>query len=265
MTHLSTLVFFHAHPDDEAISTAGTMALAADAGHRVVLIVATRGEEGEVEDGFLADGESLDDRRTAESMAAAQVLGVSRVEFLGYRDSGMMGTPENDNPACFWQVDHEDAARRLALILEEESADVLTVYDDHGGYGHPDHITVHRVGHRAAEIADTPHVYEATMNRDRARAHREQETTGGPDPEVDAFYATLGTPDAEITTAVDVSSVLDRKRAAMAAHPSQISADSWFLQLAPDAFRAAFGIEWFIRTRPEFEGSVPDERDTFLV
>src|SRR5687767_5775269 len=163
---MGTLVCFHAHPDDECIATGGTMALAAEAGHRVVLVLATRGEHGEVADGFLGSGETLTDRRVVETQAAADVLGVSRVEFLGYVDSGMMGTSENDLPGSFWTADVDEAAERLAAILREEDADVLTCYDEIGGYGHPDHIQVHRVGLRAAELAGTPKVFQATINRD---------------------------------------------------------------------------------------------------
>ena len=163
---MTTLVCFHAHPDDECIQTGGTMAMAAEQGHRVVLVLATRGEHGEVADGFLDPGEELWQRRIIETDASAKALGVQRVEFLGYVDSGMIDTPENDAEGAFWQADVEDAARKLAAILEEEDAEVLTIYDDHGGYGHPDHIQVHRVGVRAAELAGTPVVYEATMNRD---------------------------------------------------------------------------------------------------
>jgi len=264
---LATLVFFHAHPDDEAIGTAGTMALAVASGHRVVLVVATKGEEGEVDDGVLDDGETLEDRRAAETLAAAEILGVDRVEFLGYRDSGMMGEPSNDNRSCFWRADLEEAAARLARILDREGADVLTVYDDHGGYGHPDHIQVHRVGHRAADLAGTPRVYENTMNRDRIGRMRSalRGADGDDEGDTDAIYDTIGTPDGEISTAVDVTTVLDKKRAAMMAHPSQIQADSWFFRLAPDAFSEAFGTEWYVRTRPPFEGAIPQDRDDRLV
>ena len=163
---MATLVCFHAHPDDEAIATGGTMAKAAADGHRVVLVCATRGEHGEVPDGFLGAGESLADRRVLETDAAAMALGVSRVAFLGYTDSGMVGTPENELDGSFWRADVEEAAARLAAILVEEQADVLTCYDEIGGYGHPDHIQVHRVGLRAGELAGTPKVFQATINRD---------------------------------------------------------------------------------------------------
>jgi len=245
-----TLVTFHAHPDDESIMTAGTMARAAAEGNRVVLVVATRGELGEyAPDALLAD-ETIGDRREAEQLEAARLLGVDRVEFLGYHDSGMNGEPTNDAPSAFARADIEAAARRLAEILTDEQADVLTVYDDHGGYEHPDHVQVYRVGVRAAEIAGTPRVYEATANRDYIQALIETNAEALPDtpdaPDA-ASMATFGTPAAEITTTVDVRDYTDRKREAMAAHASQIPADSFFMQLPPEAFREAFGYEWFIR------------------
>ena len=119
-----TLVTFHAHPDDEAIATGGVMAKAAADGHRVVLVVATRGEHGEVAEDVLDAGETLAARRVIETQRAAELLGVARVEFLGYTDSGMMGTPENDAAGSFWSAPVEEAAQRLATILGEERADV---------------------------------------------------------------------------------------------------------------------------------------------
>src|SRR5918998_6656610 len=104
---MATLVTFHAHRDDESIATGGVMAKASDEGHRVVLVVATRGEHGEVAEGFLEDGEALWERRVRETQACAEILGVARVEFLDYVDSGMMGSPENDLPDSFWQADLE--------------------------------------------------------------------------------------------------------------------------------------------------------------
>ncbi len=245
-----TLVTFHAHPDDEAIATAGTMARAKAEGHRVVLVFATKGELGEHAPDALAPGETLRDRRVAEVDAAARTLGVDRVEFLGYHDSGMAGEDTNGHDHAFAQADLDEAAERLARLLRDEAADVLTVYDDHGGYGHPDHTPVHRVGVRAAALAGTPRVYESTMNRDYIRSQMAEhaddlpETVDVPDAtEMDDF----GSPDEIITTRVDVRDFIDVKRAAMAAHASQIPPDSFFLSLPPDAFREAFGYEWFIR------------------
>ena len=111
---MATLVSFHAHPDDESIHVGGTLAKAAKTGHRVVLVFATRGEHGEVADGFLDDGEALGQRREVETGQSAEILGAQRVEFLGYLDSGMIGTPENELPDAFWQADVDEAAERLA-------------------------------------------------------------------------------------------------------------------------------------------------------
>ncbi|MBA2751393.1 MAG: PIG-L family deacetylase [Actinobacteria bacterium] len=248
---MATLVTFHAHPDDEAISCGGTMAKAASEGHRVVLVVATRGENGEVPDDFLPPGEPLFERRTKETEAAARILGVSRVAFLGYVDSGMMGTPENDVPGSFWQADLDDAAGRLAAILTGEGADVLTIYDANGTYGHPDHIQVHRVGARAAELAGTERVYEATANRDHMAELMSQAEKLGIDTseiENEEFdFDDFGTPGAQITTRVDVNAFLEQKRAAMAAHASQIAETSFFLAMPAEAFTATWGVEWFIR------------------
>src|ERR1700722_16379287 len=122
---MATAVFFHAHPDDEAIQTGGTMARMAAEGHRVVLVTATRGELGEVPDGFLAPGETLEERRGVELAAACKVLGVARHEYPGDKDSGMAGEPTNDDPTCFWQADVDEAGARLAAILDEEHADVF--------------------------------------------------------------------------------------------------------------------------------------------
>jgi LmbE family N-acetylglucosaminyl deacetylase len=160
-----------------------------------------------------------------------------------------MGTPENDAPGSFWTADVDEAAAKLATILREENADVLTVYDDNGGYGHPDHIQVHRVGMRAAELAGTPRVYQNTMNRDhmlRARPPAAGERLDYELPELDED-SPFGKPEADITTAVDVTRHLATKRAAMRAHPSQISEQSFFLAMPDNAFEYAFGTEWFIR------------------
>ena len=220
-------------------------------GHRVVLVVATRGEQGEVPDGFLDHGEQLWQRRVRETHAAAEILGAERVEFLGYRDSGMMGEPTNDEPGSFWTVPVEEAAEKLAAILREENADVLTCYDDFGGYGHPDHIQVHRVGMRAAELAGTPRVYQATQNREQLikgmSGLADQARALGLDVPEAADMSRIGKPAAEITAAVDVTGYLDYKRKAMRAHGSQIAEDSFFLALPDEFFAVAFGTEWFIR------------------
>jgi LmbE family N-acetylglucosaminyl deacetylase len=261
---LCTLVTFHAHPDDAEITCGGTMARAKAKGHRVVLVVATRGELGERRPGVLDEDESLTDRRVAETLAAAEILGVDRVEFLGYHDSGMAGDAANTAPGAFASAEVDEAARRLAAILEDERADVLTVYDDNGGYGHPDHIQVHRVGVRAAEIAGTPVVYEGTINRDYLKRLM-IEHAGAMDGIDESERPTaedldgIGVAESRITTTVDVREFVDVKRKAMAAHGSQIGPESFFLAMPDEAFRESFGYEWFIR-----RGAPAGTRETTL-
>lgn len=250
MSAVATAVFFHAHPDDEAIATGGTMARMAAEGHRVVLVTATAGELGEFPEGFLDPDEDLADRRARELADACAVLGVARHECLGFGDSGMAGTDTNDRPGSFWRTPVDEAATALAGILRDEQAEVLTVYDENGVYGHPDHIQVHRVGLRAAEMAGTGRVFMATVNRTylqdlASRAEELGVTMPGDDggPTVDG----LGVGEERVNAAVDVSDFLGAKRAAMAAHASQISETSFFLAVPPEAFAAMWGTEWYIR------------------
>jgi LmbE family N-acetylglucosaminyl deacetylase len=261
---VATLLSFHAHPDDECIACGGVLCKASDEGHRVVLVVATRGEQGEVPEGFLADGEELRQRRVAETHAAAEILGVHRVEFLGYTDSGMMGTPANDAPGSFWRTPVDEAAKKLAALLDSERAEVLTCYDDNGTYGHPDHIQVHRVGMRAAELAGTPRVFQSTANRDQvadrlAELRAGGQTSGIQMPDI-GDVAEFGKPESIITAAVDVTPYVARKRRAMRAHASQIGEQSFFLAMPDEVFRTAFGTEWFIR-----DGQGPGITETDLL
>ncbi len=250
---MATLVTFHAHPDDECIACGGVMRKAHEDGHRVVLVVATRGELGEVPDGFLDDGEQLWQRRVGETQAAADILGADRVEFLGYTDSGMMGEPTNDQPGTFWTADVEEAAGKLAAILREENADVLTVYDDHGGYGHPDHIQVHRVGARAAELVGLEQVFQNTINRtaliEGSKVMGESLPEGIELPDFES-QPDFGKPFEVITHSVDVSAHASRKRASMQAHRSQISETDFFLTMPDEVFARAFGTEWYIADGP---------------
>ena len=265
---MGTLVCFHAHPDDEAIATGGSMARAHADGHRVVLVVATDGRHGETPDD-LAEGETLADRRRIETMRSAEVLGADRVEFLGYADSGMTGWEQNGSEDSFHAADLDEAAERLAAVLRDEAPDVLTTYDWHGNYGHPDHVKVHLVGARAAELVaaelSTMRVFEATMNRDAmtrliAAAAGSAEfagagadaDAGGPgpadfDPEAPADDGNpFGTPEAELTLEVDVSAHVEAKRNAIRCHRSQVSDSDFFLAMGDEQFAAAFGLEWFI-------------------
>lgn len=258
---MGTLVAFHAHPDDESMTTGGTLARASAEGHRVVLVVATGGEYGESPED-LAEGETLVDRRRAETERSVASLGVHRLVWLGYRDSGMQGWEQNADPASFQQAPLDQAAERLAAILREEHADVLIAYDWHGNYGHPDHVKVHQVGHRAAELAGTPTLFEATMNRDEmVRWFETQEMGDEFDPREPMDDGNpLGTPEAELSLRVDVGDYLAQKRASIGSHRSQATDTAMFLDMPDEVFATAFSTEWFIQP-----GAAPGLRDGFVL
>lgn len=251
-----TLVSFHAHPDDEALLTAGTLARAAAEGHRVVLVTATDGAAGLTSAEILGAG-SLAERRRAELDASASALGVARVVHLGLPDSGF-GASATGDPAAFGALDPEQAAAALVEVLRAERADVLTTYDPTGGYGHPDHRQVHRAGAVAARIAGTPSVLEATVERDLlARAARLAAALRMLDRGAAQRLQDAYAPRAVITHRVDVRAFVAAKRAAMTAHASQaVGAEegSRTLRLLLDLpgwlFDRILGHEWYIdRTR----------------
>jgi len=254
-----TLVAFHAHPDDEALLTGGTLARAAAEGHRVVLVVATAGEAGLARD---APGPQLGQRRRQELADAAAALGCARVEVLGYADSGMYGEAGGEH--AFSNADVDVAAARLAEILREEQADVLTVYDPAGGYGHPDHVQVAKVGVRAAELAGTPVVLEATApGRAFTAVLRGLSFLGHPLGGAPLGIAGVFAPPATITHRVRVRGVLRRKRAAMAAHASQQRGGTGrraidrFVRLPLPVFWLVFGRELYV----EHGRPAPDRLD----
>jgi LmbE family N-acetylglucosaminyl deacetylase len=157
-----TLMTVHAHPDDETIGTGGTMAKAVRDGRRVVLVTGTRGELGEIVVPELDTPENhrrLGEIRAAELEAAMGELGVTEWENLGYRDSDMMGRVGNLDARSFWQADLDDAARRLVWLIRRYQPDVITTYNEYGGYGHPDHIRTHDVAVRAWPRAGDPAWY----------------------------------------------------------------------------------------------------------
>lgn len=253
MDPVPTIVFLHAHPDDEASQTAGAMARASAEGSRVVTVYGTGGEHGEEPGAGLPEGETLTDWRRREAEASAAVLGVQRVAWLGYRDSGMTGWEQNGHEGAFHSADLDEAAGRLATILDEEDADVLVGYDWHGGYGHPDHVRVHAVVHRAAELATRrPRLLESTMNRDQMRTFHQAAVAAGqgdksfdPDSDMDDGNP-LGTPEAEIHWRVDVTDYLPQRRAALEAHASQATDIEGMLGMPEEYFLAFFGFEHYI-------------------
>jgi LmbE family N-acetylglucosaminyl deacetylase len=242
---VATVVAFHAHPDDEVILTGGTLAWAVAAGHRVVVVTATDGRMGN----------EPDDTRVDELRSSASILGVHRVECLGYADSGYGPIFYDDPPGRvrFARVNVDEAAQRLALVLRAENAQLLLSYQRNGGYGHRDHVQVHHVGKRAAELAATPRVLEVTMPRELLHRvsclARVLRLPAPYDPDV---VRTAYAPRATITHRINVRRFARQKRDALAAHRSQIGSGptartfGLLLRLPPRAFGLVFGREWFV-------------------
>lgn len=247
----ATVVAFHAHPDDEVLYTGGTLALAARAGHRVVLVTATSGEAG-LTSGRVRAGGDLGAVRSGELHASAAALGVHRVVQLGFADSGLDGTAAGASGFC--HQDPGEVAAQLEEVLAQERPDVLCVYDAAGGYGHPDHRQVHVAGVLAGARAKVPWVMQATVERERLR--RALGVVGRlpglpygfhPDAVAGAYSARQ-----DITHVVDVRAALGAKRAAMVAHVSQAAADGSartldiLRRLPGPLFAAVMGTEWFV-------------------
>jgi LmbE family N-acetylglucosaminyl deacetylase len=223
-----TVVALHAHPDDEALWSGGALAMLAAAGHRVVIVVAT--------DGHLGDGADPEAGiRLAELAASAAVLGAARVEHLGYADSGHGAAlyPDPADRQRFVRADLDEAAGRLADLLRAEKASVLIGYDARGGYGHRDHIRVHEVAVRAAELVDGVRVLEATLPRETVDRMVRLGRLGvlfRPAPPAGRAAAAAREPDApmftprrEIAYRLDVRRYARQKRAALTAHASQLT------------------------------------------
>jgi LmbE family N-acetylglucosaminyl deacetylase len=260
----------HAHPDDELFGTGGTFARYADEGDSTILVCATGGEEGEIHDPDLDPVEAkphLGEIRKEELRCSAAVLRIGTIEYLGYRDSGMVGTPENANPASFHQADRMEATARLVRLVRRYRPQVLVSYNDFGGYGHPDHIKAHLITRAAFDRAADPEfeptpdlapwqplkLYETAMLKDMVRLWRERSREGHeraaaeaaaeavakgtepPSPEpwdpsnFDEMEQHSLTLD-EITTRYDVSQYRSRVVEGARCHRTQIPQDSEFFK-----------------------------------
>lgn len=266
---MGTLLLVHAHPDDEAISTGGAMMKARADGHRVVLVTATRGEVGEI---YNMDEAStrphLGDVRTKELEAASGLLGVNRGEFLDYRDSGMVGTADNENPKSFHQAPLDEAAAKLAAILREERPDVVVTYDADGTYGHPDHIKAHLTTNAALDLLEKEgwrpsKLYYTGIPRTLMQKFMESLPDDAQRQEREGTITIPGTPDELLTTKVDVGEYVDRKREAFAAHVTQNDPNSWFTTMADQLYRLAFGTEYYRLARGKPGSDLP-ENDLFV-
>lgn len=285
------MLLVHAHPDDETIGSGTTMALyAADPRSSVTLVTCTLGEEGEILVPELAhlgadQQDLLGEHRMTELSAAMAALGVTDFRLLGgpgaYRDSGMMGTPPNDRPDCFWRADLLAATTHLVEVIREVRPQVVVTYDDFGGYGHPDHIQAHRVAMYGVALAEAPSfrpdlgaahsvakVYWTAFPKGMLRAgidalREAGETTGF--AAMDPDNLTFGIDDELVTTAIDGSAHGQAKLDAMRAYPTQISLDGGFFALSNNIGSPAGSTEYFRLVRGQAAGPFDaDGRETDL-
>ncbi len=265
------LLLVHAHPDDESIGTGATMAAYAAQGADVTLVTCTRGELGEIippELAYLAAGagDRLGEYRAGELAAACAALGVTDHRFLGgpgrWRDSGMMGLPDNQDPGCFWQADLDEAAGELAAVIRDVAPQVVVTYDANGFYGHPDHIQAHRVTRRAVRVAADSHaavppgggspwrvakLYATAM----PRSVLAEAIKLGPAPPAGLTQAgsvadlPFGVPDEQVTTEIDGTGYLAAKIAALRSHATQVAVDGPFFALSDMVGQRIDGHEYY--------------------
>ncbi len=251
-----TLMAVHAHPDDEVLGTGGVFVRYAEEGVRTVLVTCTNGEQGDGPGG-VKPGEpghnaaEVVATRLAELRKSVAYLEVSDVELLGYRDSGMVGWAANADPGVFCNVPLAEPAERIAALMRKYRPQVVVTYDANGNYGHPDHIQAHRAAVAAAEATGIPakFYYSAVPKSAFARLRDALVASGANIEELD-IPDDFGTPDEEITTEIDVSAYVERKREALAAHGSQTE-NSFFTRLPDEVVTLALSYESFtLRSAP---------------
>jgi N-acetyl-1-D-myo-inositol-2-amino-2-deoxy-alpha-D-glucopyranoside deacetylase len=268
---VNRILLVHAHPDDETINNGATMARYVAEGASVTLLTCTLGEEGEVlvpelEQLAADQADQLGGYRIWELRGAMDALGVTDVRFLGgpgrFRDSGMMGTPANENPRAFWNADLDEAVAHAVAVVREVRPQVVVTYDENGGYGHPDHIQAHRVAMAAVDAAADPayrpdlgeewsvaKVYWNAMPRsvlqrgiDALKAAGEESFFEGVESADDIPFAV---PDEEVAAAVDGRGFVSHKDAAMRAYPTQIMVDGPFFALSNNLGQEVLGTEYY--------------------
>jgi N-acetyl-1-D-myo-inositol-2-amino-2-deoxy-alpha-D-glucopyranoside deacetylase len=270
------LLAVHAHPDDECLGTGGILARYSAEGVRTVLVTCTDGAVGEISDAALASPENLALVRAGELDESVRILGISRLAKLGYRDSGMQGTADNQHPASFHQADFDEAVGKVVGLIREERPDVVVTYDENGGYGHPDHIRAHQVAVAAFEAAGDPQrfpdagapwssakLYYAVIARstfprfiERLREAGIESPFTAASEEQTEERPTFGVSDDRITTTVDVSQYVETKRLSLAAHRTQMGPDQFFMRIPPELFGEFFGHENFQRVSGPTAGSL---------
>jgi LmbE family N-acetylglucosaminyl deacetylase len=267
-----TLMAVHAHPDDESSSTGGVLATYSGQGIRTVVVTCTNGEFGDAPGGVKPgqdghDAATVAQLRLAELRQAAKILGVSDLETLGYHDSGMPDWDYKDRPEAFCNIPLAEVSGRIGALMERYRPQVVVSYDPDGPYQHPDHVHAARAAAAAAQATGIPAKFYLTAMRgsDMQKVWDALRERGvdvpGPRNVTPEMRAQMAAAEARITTTIDITPVLARKREALLSHSSQIS-DSWFSKIPPDIAEGAFGRETFVRASDTTGAALP-ENDLF--
>jgi LmbE family N-acetylglucosaminyl deacetylase len=267
----TTILAMFAHPDDEAFGTGGILALNAAKGYGTALVTATRGEAGEISDPKLANRENLGQVREQELRKAAQLLGISELVVLDYRDSGMAGTDDNQHPQSLAQADADEVTEQLVGIIRRIKPRAVLTFDENGGYGHPDHIAIHKhtvaAYHAAGDSTKftnqgepwTPQrLYYSVFPKSTFAKMREMLKEHGQDTsQLDSFEEIdIGWPDDKIHGIVDVSSVVDAKWAALNSHKTQFGPDNLFNKIPVESAKELMAREYLVQIVPEVSDAV---------
>lgn len=264
--HTKKILAIFAHPDDEAFGTGGSLARYAGQGHLVYLVCATRGEVGEISDPSLATHETLGQVREGELRCSAETMGIKELIFLGYRDSGMIDTPENLDPRAYINAQAQEVIRTLVELIRRIKPDIVITFEPNGGYGHPDHIAIHRHTlesfFRAADPAFLPgvgsvwqanHLFYTAIPRSffiELRSLLQQ--NGSETDDLDSLMRNEnGWPDEQVNVIVDVSDTVEAKWEALNCHRTQFGPGNLFRRLPDQQIKHLLSKEYFAQAWPE--------------
>lgn len=257
------LLAIFAHPDDEAFGTGGSLSRYAASGMQVALICATRGEVGEISDPSFATPETLGEVRESELRCAAETMGISELIFLNYRDSGMVGTPENEDPRAFINAPASEVVQSLVIAIRRIQPDVVVTFEPNGGYGHPDHIAIHKHTVTAFKAAADPEypapgipwqasrLFYTAIPRSFFLEMRRQLEAAGEDVEQFASFEERGWPDENVTVTLDVSATVADKWQALNCHRTQFGPKNLFRRLPEPTVKQLMSREHFALAWPE--------------
>ena len=274
LTHLSVLAAF-GHPDDEGFGSGGTLAMLAAQGARITMVCATNGDVGEISDPSLATPQTLARVRQEEMRQAMVVMGISDLRFLGYRDSGMKGTKDNEHPDSLYRAEPNRVVAQIVDIMRETRPEVVFTHDPSGGYGHPDHTTLHRHVTQAFSLAADPNysgssyegaqawkprlLYYACFPRSNFRRMWQQMLDAGITPPfASEEVESIGSPDELVTTVVDVSAYVDVKLAALGCHRTQMDPGGPLSQVPQEMLWEFMSTEFFSLALPQGASQAED-------